>query len=342
MTSTDREAAIKIYDESIVVDSLNVSNWDSPAVFESVHEGRLTAFSATCATWENYSETLRNIEQWPARFERYADKIVQARSTADILAAKKAGKTAVVLSFQNASPIENHLDRLEIFRQLGVLVIQVTYHERNLLGDGCFERQNSGLSNFGVDAIKEMNRLGILIDLSHVGDRTTIEAIETSEKPVAITHANCREYHNHKRNKTPEALRLLAERDGVVGATAITPFLRTGFDSTLDDFVDAIDDMVERVGIDHVGVGTDFTQDQPVPFWHYISAQQGTKYPAKFADPSIKYDEVFFYPKEFETPAKFPELAVRLMGRGYKKDDIAKILGGNWMRLFAQVWESAD
>ena len=131
------------------------------------------------------------------------------------------------------------------------------------MGNGCWERRDDGLSNFGLDAIREMNALGILIDLSHVGDRTTLEAIELSEKPVAITHANARSYFNHPRNKTDDALKLLAERRGVIGATSITSFLPTQFESTLEDYVDAIDDMVERVGIDHVGVGTDFTQDQP-------------------------------------------------------------------------------
>jgi membrane dipeptidase len=184
-----------------------------------------------------------------------------------------------------------------------------------------------------------MNRLGILIDLSHVGDRTTLEAIELSDKPVAITHANARSYFDHPRNKADEALKLLVERKGVIGATSITSFLPTQFESTLEDYVDAIDDMVERVGIDHVGIGTDFTQDQPESFWRYIGSQQGTKYPSTFADPSIRYDQLPMSPKGFETPDKFPNLAAALINRGYKPDDTSKILGGNWLRLFREVWE---
>ena len=338
MNATQDEKARTIYNEAIVIDGLNVSNWDSPAVFHSLHAGGVTAFNATVATWENYLETLDNIAAWPSRFKTYRETFVQARSVEDILQAKKDGKVGVVLGFQNASPIENHLDRLAIFYDLGVRVIQATYHERNLLGNGCFERRDEGLSNFGIDAVKIMNELGILIDLSHVGDRTTLEAIEMSEKPVAITHANCRVYYDHPRNKTDEAVKLLAQRNGVIGATAITPFLRTGFDSTLEDFVDAIDDLVQRVGIDHVAFGTDFTQDQPVSFWQYIGSQQGTKFPSTFADPSIRYDEVFFYPKGLETPDKLPDLAGALLNRGYSSEDVVKILGGNWLRLYRDVW----
>jgi membrane dipeptidase len=183
-----------------------------------------------------------------------------------------------------------------------------------------------------------MNRLGILIDLSHVGDRTTLEAIETSQMPVAFTHANSRSYYDQKRNKTDEALRLLASRGGVVGATAIRTFLRRGLDSTLDDYVLAIDALVEIVGIDHVGIGTDYTQDQPEGFWRYISSQQGTRFPSSFADESARYHEMDLYPDGLETPDKLHNLVGPLAQRGYSEADIAKLLGGNWLRLFGQVW----
>ena len=140
--------------------------------------------------------------------------------------------------FRTPTPIENDLDRLAVFHALGVRIIQVTFHERNLLGNGCYEPRDDGLSHFGVDAVREMNRLGILVDLSHCGNRTTLDAIEQSERPVACTHANARSYFDVPRNKTDEALKLMAARGGVVGATAIAGFLRTGWKSTLDDYVD--------------------------------------------------------------------------------------------------------
>ena len=334
-----REEAKKLYDQAIVIDGLNVSNWDSPNVYTSLRAGNLTAISATIAIWENFQQTMAQIGSWLRRFQERND-ILQVKTTEDIRAAKETGKTGIILSFQNASPIENELDRLGIFHALGVRMIQLTYHERNLLGNGCFERHDEGLSNFGLDAVREMNQLGIVIDLSHVGDRTSIEAIEASEKPVTITHANARAYHDHPRNKTDEVLKLLAQKGGVVGASSFCNFLPTRFDSTIEDYVNAIEDMVERVGIDHVAVGTDTTQDQPPSFWRYINSQQGTKYPSSFADTSLRHEELIFQPKGMERPDEFPNLAEVLLNRGYPADEITKILGQNWLRLFEEVWQS--
>ena len=329
--------ARKVYDEAIVIDGLNVSNWESDAVFERLRAGNITAINATVATWENFVQTMAHLAAWMRRFRARQD-IVQVKETADIHAAKELGKTGIILSFQNASPIENELDRLGLFLALGVRVIQLTYHETNLLGSGCWERNDCGLSNFGVDAVREMNRLGIVIDLSHVGPQTTMDAIEMSEQPVAITHANARSFCGHPRNKEEEALKLLAEKGGVVGATSFANFLPKGFDSTVEDFVDAIDDMVERIGIDHVAIGTDSTHDQPLEFWHYIVSQQGTKFPSTFADGSVPYTELSFQPKGIDSPAEFPNLAEALANRGYRAEEITKLLGGNWMSLFERVW----
>ena len=329
--------ARNIYDEAIVIDGLSISNWESDAVFRRLRAGNITAINATVATWENFLQTMAHLSAWMRRF-RERDDILQVKETADIYTAKEQGKTGIILSFQNASPIENELDRLGLFLALGVRVIQLTYHETNLLGSGCWERTDGGLSNFGVDAVREMNRLGIVIDLSHVGPKTTMDAIEMSEQPVAITHANARSFCGHPRNKEEDALKLLAEKGGVVGATSFANFLPKGFDSTVEDFVDAIDDMVERVGIDHVAIGTDSTHDQPLEFWHYIGSQQGTKFPSTFADGSVPYTELSFQPKGIDSPAEFPNLAEALVNRGYSAEDITRLLGGNWMNLFERVW----
>ena len=334
-----REKAEKLYNQAIVIDGLNVSNWDSPNVYTSLRAGNLTAISATIATWENFQQTMDQIGPWLRRFRERND-ILHVKATHDIQTAKETGKTGIILSFQNASPIENDLDRLGIFHALGVRAIQLTFHERNLLGNGCWERRDEGLSNFGLDAVREMNQLGIVIDLSHVGDRSAIEAIEASEKPVAITHANARAYHDHPRNKTDEVLKLVAQKGGIIGATSFCNFLPTLFDSTVEDYVNAIDDMVERVGIDHVAVGTDTTQDQPPSFWHYINSQQGTKYPSSFANTSLRHEELSFQPKGMERPDDFPNLTEALLNRGYSVDEITKILGQNWLRLFQEVWQS--
>ena len=318
----------------VLIDGLNVSNWSSSAVFESLRAGGVTAINATAVVWENFHQTLERMAEWTRRFETYQDSVARATSAEDILGARDEGKTAVVLGWQNASPSENDLSRLALFHSMGVRIIQITYNERNLLGNGCYERRDDGLSHFGVDAVREMNRLGILIDLSHVGDRTTLEAAELSEQPVACTHANARAFFDHVRNKTDDALRLVAEKGGVIGANAFPPFLRRGFQSTLEDYVDAIDDLVERVGIDHVGIGTDYTQDQPRDFFHWIFSQQGTRrQPISDALP-----HPLVHPVGMETPDKLAEVGRELRRRGYASADVAKVLGGNWMRLFRQVW----
>ena len=234
--STERWGARgTLYRESVVIDGLNVSNWDSEAVFRDLAAGTVTAINATCATWEGFAATVDAIARWRRRLRERSDTIRPALSAEDIRRAKREGRTGIILGFQNASPIENDLDRLEVFAALGVRVIQLTFHERNLLGNGCYERHDDGVSNFGRDAIAEMNRLGIVIDLSHVGDRTTLETIEASAAPVAITHANCREYHRIPRNKTDQAIRAVAAKGGVIGATCYTKFLRTGGHSTVED-----------------------------------------------------------------------------------------------------------
>ena len=324
----------QLYDESVVIDALNVSNWDSPAVYESLHAGQVTGINATIAIWENYVQTMDHIKRWERRFRERRDTLVQAKSVEDLLRAKSEGRTGVVLGWQNAAPIENDLDRLALFHSLGVRIIQVTYNERNLLGNGCYERRDEGLSNFGVDAVREMNQLGILIDLSHVGDNTTLETAELSEQPVSCTHANARAFHDHVRNKTDDALKLIAGKGGVIGANAFPPFLRNGFESTVADYADAIDDLVERVGIDHVGIGTDFTQDQPAVFFDWLFSQQGTKPRER----PVAYPDPLLHPRGMETPDRLSNVAGELADRGYREEDLRKVLGGNWMRLFREVW----
>jgi membrane dipeptidase len=322
------------HQNSVVIDALNVSNWDSPAVFESLNNGGITGINATIAVWEGFAETMDNIAQWMVRFRDYSGLITQATSASDILQAKEDGKTGVVFGWQNTSPIGSDLKRLELFHALGVRIVQVTYNERNLVGNGCYERDDNGLSNFGLDVVKDLNRLGILIDLSHVGDRTTLETADRSQQPVACTHANARSMFDHPRNKTDEALKLVTERGGVIGANAYPPFLANGFQSAVSDYVDVIDDLVERVGIDHVGIGTDYCQDQPVSFFDWIFSQQGTKLPER----SLGYPDPFHHPLGMETPDGFASIASDLSNRGYAEPDIKKVIGGNWMRLFREVW----
>ena len=328
------DEARQMYDEAIVIDGLNVSNWNSPAVYDSLYAGGVTAINATIAIWEGYPETLDHIATWLGRFRKLSDKLLQIKTVDDIHLAKQRGKTGVMLGWQNASPIGNRLDRLELFYALGVRIIQLTYNERNLLGNGCYERTDGGLSHFGVEAVREMNRLGILIDLSHVGEPTMQDAIEVSDKPVACTHANARAHFDHVRNKTDDTLRRIAEKGGVIGANAFPLFLPAGFESTVDDFVDVIEDLISRVGIDHVGIGTDYTQDQPPEFFEWLFMLQGSK----TRDAYRPLPDPLLHPKDMETPDKLRNLAAALLRRGQSEVNIRKILGGNWLRLLQEVW----
>ena len=151
--------ARRLYDDAIVIDGLNVSNWDSPAVFRSLRTGGVTAINATIATWENYPETMDTIAAWLRRLGEYDDVLTLVNTVGDIRRAKQDGQVGIILGFQNATPIENDLDRLAVFHALGVRIIQITFHERNLLGNGCYEPRDDGLSHFGVDAVRELNRL---------------------------------------------------------------------------------------------------------------------------------------------------------------------------------------
>ena len=206
----------ELHKSAIVIDGLIVSRW-SREVFEDMHRGGLTAANCTCSVWEGLRDTMINIGRWKRAFVEHADLIMQVRSAADIRRAKALGKVGIILGWQNTSGIEDRLDLLEIYKDAGVSVIQLTYNTQNLVGSGCWEDRDSGLSGFGREVIDEMNRLGMLIDLSHVGPRTSSEAIAYSKRPCAYTHVAPRGAFDNARNKTDEQLREIIDRGGFVG-----------------------------------------------------------------------------------------------------------------------------
>ena len=328
----------ELHRDLIVFDGLIVSKW-SRAVFEDMQRGGVSAANCTCAIWEGFQGTMDNIALWKRWFADYDDILLPVHTTADINRAKRAGKVGIVLGWQNITPIEDRIDYLALFKALGVGIGQLAYNTQNLVGTGCYESHDGGLSDYGRDVIDEMNRVGMLVDLSHVGAKTSEDAIRHSQKPVCYSHALPEALRAHPRNKTDEQIRFIAESGGFIGVTMFPAFLPRGADSTLDDYLDAIDDVVQRIGPDHVGFGIDFTQDQPPSFWHYIGSQQGTSYPAIFQDPNVHWEQVKLYPDDLETPDELPNLAGGLQRRGYSDAEISGILGGNWLRLFGQVWK---
>jgi membrane dipeptidase len=205
---------------------------------------------------------MRNIGEWLRWFREYADLIMPVRSAGDIERAGHAGKTGIILGFQNVSAFEDQLAYVQLFKELGVGVAQIAYNTQNLVGTGCYESRDAGLSDFGREVIAEMNGVGMLCDLSHVGPVTSRDVILASTKPVAYTHVLPAALKPHPRNKSDEEMRFIAARGGFVGVTMFPPFLARGNDATVEDYVAAIDYVAGIAGEDNVGIGTDFTQDQ--------------------------------------------------------------------------------
>ncbi len=234
-------AALQLHRNSIVIDGLNISRWGDEEVYRHLHEGGVTAINATVAVWEGARQTLQNIGRFYRDFERYTRWIRPVTRLADIHAAKQENRVGIIFGFQNATPIEDDLNLVEVFYRLGVRVIQIAYNDLNNVGAGCYERRDVGLSQFGVDLVQEMNRLGMVVDLSHVGYQTTMEAIEISQDPVWFSHANPMSLRQHCRNKTDEQVKALVAKGGVVGVNIFTPFLKRGYDSTLEDVLDVVD-----------------------------------------------------------------------------------------------------
>ncbi|MFP6713967.1 MAG: dipeptidase [Alphaproteobacteria bacterium] len=319
-----------LHDSMVVFDGLIVSNW-SRAVFEDMKRGGVTAANCTCAVWEGFRGTMENIAQWHNWFKSCDDLLIQVRAVSDIQRAKAEGKVGIVLGWQNASPIEDRLDFLGLFKNLGVGVVQLTYNTQNLVGSGCYESEDGGLSDFGRDVIDEMNQLGMLVDLSHVGSKTSADAIRHSKAPVCYSHICPKALREHPRNKTDEELRFIAEHGGFVGVTMFPPFLPKGANSSLEDYLDAIEHVINVAGENQVGIGTDMTQDYGEPFFDWITHDKGTG--RKLTD----FGEIK-NPPGFQRLGEFPNLTTAMITRGWTEKQIRKVMGENWLTILAKVW----
>ena len=259
-----------LHDNAIVVDGLIIANF-TREVFADMRKGGLTAANCTCSVWENFRASMDNVARWKRHFIDNADLITQVFTTADIARAKKEGRTGIILGWQNLSGIEDQVGFLQLFKELGVGVMQIAYNTQNLVGCGCYEKKDSGLTEFGHEVIAEMNRVGILCDLSHVGAKTSEDVILASKKPVAYTHCLPAGLKEHPRNKSDAQLKFIADKGGFVGVTMFPPFLKRGPKSTVDDYVEAIEYVIGIAGEDQVGIGTDFTQGYGQEFFDWIT-----------------------------------------------------------------------
>lgn len=319
-----------LHADMTIVDGLIISRW-SRSVFEDMRKGGLTAANCTCSVWEGFEATMRNVADWKRLLRENADLVTQVHTTADIRRAKQEGRTGIILGFQNVTAFEDQLGYVQLFKELGVGVAQMAYNTQNLVGTGCYESRDGGLSDFGREVVAEMNRVGMLCDLSHVGPKTSEDVILASRKPVAYTHILPAALKAHPRNKTDEQIRFIAERGGFVGVTMFPPFLAKGNEATVDDLVAAIEHVVGIAGEDGVGIGTDFTQDQDAAFFEWLTHDKG------YARRLTTFAEVV-NPRGLRTIGEFPNLTRAMEKAGWPERRIRKIMGENWVRVLGEVW----
>jgi len=326
----------KIYDEAIVIDGIVIArNWNEDS-FQALKKSGYTGFNASLDSG-TLNRSLTSLVDWQKRIKNNPDRLICATSADDFIQAKKEDKVAVMLGFQNCTMIEKSIDNLDILYHAGTRWMQLTYNQRNLLGDGCTERTNAGLSDFGIEVVERMNELGIIIDLSHCGRQTTNDGIKFSKTGASINHSMCEALHkNHPRAKTDEQIRAMADKGGVLGIICLGYMIgpKLGEETTLETYVDHIEHAVKVGGIDHVGLAADFAIQG--------LAATGATYENWYVPrltrfkPSYKVQWPPWIP-ELDTTDRYRHVARLLDKRGFSTGDIEKILGQNWLRYFRET-----
>jgi len=320
-----------MHNDLIVIDGLQYSNWNR-AIFQQLKEGGVTMVHVTVVYHEQIRETLLRIGEWNRQFEINHDLIMPVKSTADIRLAKQLGKVGIMFGAQNCSPIEDDIGMVEIMRELNLMIMQLTYNNQSLLACGCYEAEDSGVTRFGKQVIKEMNRVGMVVDMSHSAERSTLEAIEISERPIVISHANPNSFHEAKRNKSDTVLKALGESGGLLGFSLYPFHLKNGPDCSLDDFCDMVANTADLMGIDHIGIGTDLCQEQPLSVLEWMRNGRWSKEMDYGEGSKANAD----WPRPlswFRDSREFPNITKGLQNRGFRTEDIAKVMGMNWLNL---------
>ena len=306
---------------------------------EWYREGGATAIAPTITGAAGSARTgFTQIGGWH-RYAREHDDTIIVRQAADIERAKAEGKLGLILHCQGTALIEDEIDLIESYYEAGLRVVQLCYNTKNLVGDGASERTDAGLSYFGVRLIERLNRLGMLVDCSHTGHRTSMEAAEVSAGPIIISHANARAVQDNGRNVSDELIRAIAAGGGVVGTVGFPPFLSWDGQPTLDQFIDDIAYKADLVGIDHTGIGIDYYEGQ-----HPIEDDEAAaaRYRARLETGQWRAEEYppppYKFPAGIETPRTLQKLTERLLERGFSETDIRKIWGLNFLRVYRAVW----
>lgn len=337
------------YRDAVVIDALGAPGKfggdEVPlgtAALDAVRASGLTAVNVTVSGvgsyQSNYDDTIRNIAYWNEQIAARPQHLLAVRSGTDIDTAKRSGRLGLIYGFQDATPLGEDLDRIETFHRLGVRVFQLTYNRRNLVGDGCLEPGNAGLSVFGRTLVERLNARRVLIDLAHAGERTTREAIEASKTPIAISHTGCAALAPNPRNKTDDELRRLAGKGGVAGIF-LMPFLRSRGQPMADDLMRHIEHAIDVCGEDHVGIGSDgvispFEVD--AEFKRTFAEEVNKRRSLGISAPGEQPDVYPFLP-DLNSADRFERIASLLSRRGHADARVEKIIGGNFNRLFRET-----
>jgi membrane dipeptidase len=336
------------YEDAIVIDFLGSPGYfnypENPPLDETMvanaRTSGITAMNVTVSAGDTAS-TLGRMSPWFANVERWPDVFRLVRSVGQLRDAKETARVGIVLGFQDTTPYEGDLSRIGTFHDLGVRVVQLTYNVRNLVGDGCLEPGNAGLSAYGHAVVERLNELGSIVDLSHCGKRTTAEGIRASAAPVGITHTGCTAVAPHPRSKDDEELRAAADGGGVVGIY-LMPFLSPGRVSTADDLLAHIEHALDVCGEDHVGIGSDLSItpiDGSEEYWSKHREFVARRIEAGIAAPAEDPDVLFTVP-DLNSHRRMDMIADLLAARGHNDRVIEKVIGGNWLRLCDEVWKT--
>jgi len=314
------------------IDCLQYANW-SETIFWQMRAGGVDAVHVTIAYHEGFREMVANVEAWNRRFEAHPDLIVQARTGDDVRAARASGRTAILFGFQTPAPIEDDIGLVEICHTLGARFMQLSYNNQSLLATGCYEAEDPGITRMGREVIAEMNRVGLVIDMSHSAERSTLEAIEMSARPIAITHANPAAWHPAKRNKSDNVLRALAESGGMLGFSLYPHHLKGGSDCTLDAFCEMVARTADLMGADRLGIGSDLCQDQPDSVVEWMRVGRWTKR-VDYGEGSAAAPGFPPQPVWFRDNTGFDAIEAGLRRAGFSAEEAAGILGEHWLRFF--------
>ena len=317
------------------IDNLQYCKW-SREVFEINREAGLDAVHVTVVYHEDFDEFNSRVNEWNIYFKENSDLIFLGKSYKDIEKAKTEKKTAIFFGFQNCSPIEDDIGLVEKVYDLGCRFMQLTYNNQSLLATGCFENIDSGVTNFGKEVIKEMNRLGLVIDMSHSAEKSTIDAINISQKPIAITHANPAFWHAAKRNKSNELLKILSENDGMLGLSLYPHHLKDGTNCSLESFCEMAAKTADLMGVEKIGIGSDLCLNQPDTVVEWM--RNGTWAKAKNYGEGTKNNSGFPKQPDWFTDARgFSNLESGLSKVGFNKNEIDGILGDNWFNFYKRM-----